>query len=123
MESKMKELIYTESDLFVTPILDNPKIMKQAPVRFDLKMLHIPAHSGENHDILHRRAKIARVIALLALHTTELKENVPVTEVPSSGRTIQNIVHNHFIIIYNNYLDIAFCDVCLSSEKDENSTG
>uniref|UniRef100_A0A8C3II93 Unc-51 like kinase 4 n=1 Tax=Chrysemys picta bellii TaxID=8478 RepID=A0A8C3II93_CHRPI len=25
MESKMKELIYTESDLFVTPIIDNPK--------------------------------------------------------------------------------------------------
>ncbi|CAM5092517.1 unnamed protein product [Eretmochelys imbricata] len=148
MESKMKELIYTESDLFVTPILDNPKIMKQAPVRFDLKMLHIPAHSVEKllslkemdwNDFLQQvcslvdstekntgatraklnllcylctvaghkevatrlissqlfplliqqlraapnwdiRAKIARVIALLALHTTELKENVPVTE-------------------------------------------
>ncbi|XP_067416937.1 serine/threonine-protein kinase ULK4 isoform X2 [Emydura macquarii macquarii] len=148
MESKMKELIYTESDLFVTPIIDNPKIMKQAPVRFDLKMLHIPAHSAEKlsslkemdwNDFLQQmcslidstekntgaaraklnllcylctvaghkevatrlissqlfplliqqlraapnwdiRAKVARVIALLALHTTELKENVPVTE-------------------------------------------
>ncbi|XP_053875548.1 serine/threonine-protein kinase ULK4 isoform X1 [Malaclemys terrapin pileata] len=148
MESKMKELIYTESDLFVTPIIDNPKIMKQAPVRFDLKMLHIPAHSVEKlsslkemdwNDFLQQmcslidstekntgamraklnllcylctvaghkevatrlissqlfplliqqlraapnwdiRAKVARVIALLALHTTELKENVPVTE-------------------------------------------
>ncbi|XP_074844337.1 serine/threonine-protein kinase ULK4 [Carettochelys insculpta] len=148
MESQMKELIYTESDLFVTPIIDNPKIMKQAPIRFDLKMLHIPAHSAEKlsslkemdwNDFLQQacslidstekntgatraklnllcylctvaghkevatklissqlfplliqqlraapnwdiRAKIARVIALLALHTTELKENVPVTE-------------------------------------------
>uniref|UniRef100_A0A8C8S7J0 Unc-51 like kinase 4 n=1 Tax=Pelusios castaneus TaxID=367368 RepID=A0A8C8S7J0_9SAUR len=148
MESKMKELIYTESDLFVTPIIDNPKIMKQVPVRFDLKMLHIPAHSAEKlsslkemdwNDFLQQmcslidstekstgaaraklnllcylctvaghkevatklinsqlfplliqqlraaanwdiRAKVARVIALLALHTTELKENVPVIE-------------------------------------------
>ncbi|XP_074918628.1 serine/threonine-protein kinase ULK4 [Chelonoidis abingdonii] len=148
MESKIKELIYTESDLFVTPVIDNPKIMKQAPVRFDLKMLHIPAHSAEKlsslkemdwNDFLQQmcslidsiekntaatraklnllcylctvaghkevatrlissqlfplliqqlraapnwdiRAKVARVIALLALHTTELKENVPVTE-------------------------------------------
>ncbi|XP_025044811.2 serine/threonine-protein kinase ULK4 isoform X3 [Pelodiscus sinensis] len=148
MESKMKELIYTESDLFVTPIIDNPKIMKQAPIRFDLKMLHMPAHSAEKLSSLkdidwngflqqvcslidsvekntgatraklnllcylctvagHKevatrlissqlfplliqqlrsapnwdiRAKVARVIALLALHTTELKENVPVIE-------------------------------------------
>uniref|UniRef100_A0A8C8S4R5 Unc-51 like kinase 4 n=1 Tax=Pelusios castaneus TaxID=367368 RepID=A0A8C8S4R5_9SAUR len=146
--SLLDELIYTESDLFVTPIIDNPKIMKQVPVRFDLKMLHIPAHSAEKlsslkemdwNDFLQQmcslidstekstgaaraklnllcylctvaghkevatklinsqlfplliqqlraaanwdiRAKVARVIALLALHTTELKENVPVIE-------------------------------------------
>ncbi|KAL8165531.1 UNVERIFIED_CONTAM: hypothetical protein K2H54_047073 [Gekko kuhli] len=47
IEFKMKELIYTESDLSVTPIIDNPKIVKQAPVRFDLKNLHIPAYSAE----------------------------------------------------------------------------
>uniref|UniRef100_A0A8C2SVM3 Unc-51 like kinase 4 n=1 Tax=Coturnix japonica TaxID=93934 RepID=A0A8C2SVM3_COTJA len=148
MESALKELIYTESDLIVTPIIDNPKIMKQAPVRFDSKALHIPAYSAEKlsslkdvdwSDFLQQacalldsteknpgtarsklnllsylctvavhkevasrlinsqlfpvliqqlraatnwdiRAKVARVIGLLALHTSELGENVPVSE-------------------------------------------
>lgn len=31
--------------------------------------------------LIHRRTKVARVIGLLASHTTELKENVPVLEV------------------------------------------
>ncbi|NWH36736.1 ULK4 kinase, partial [Chloropsis hardwickii] len=143
-----KELIYTESDLIVTPIIDNPKIMKQVPVRFDPKSLHIPAYSVEKFSsmkdvdwnnfvrrvcslldssekntgaarsklnllyylctlVVHKeianrlissqlfpvliqqlraatnwdiRANIARVIGLLALHTSELEENVPVSE-------------------------------------------
>ncbi|XP_071417450.1 serine/threonine-protein kinase ULK4 isoform X2 [Pithys albifrons albifrons] len=148
MESALKELIYTEADLIITPIIDNPKIIKQAPVRFDLKTLHIPAHSAEklssmkdvdwssflkrvcslldsaekstgaarsklnllsylctvavHKEIASRlmssqlfpilvqqlraasswdiRAKVARVIGLLALHTPGLGENVPVSE-------------------------------------------
>ncbi|XP_060103490.1 serine/threonine-protein kinase ULK4 [Heteronotia binoei] len=148
IESRMKELIYTDSDLSVTPIIDNPKIVKQAPVRFDLKSLHIPAYSAEKllllkemewNDFLQQlcqlidsqekttgttraklnllcylctvvgnkevatkfiktqlfivliqqlriapnwdiRAKAARVIGLLASHTSELKESVPVIE-------------------------------------------
>ncbi|XP_019141186.3 serine/threonine-protein kinase ULK4 isoform X1 [Corvus cornix cornix] len=148
MESKLKELIYTESDLIVTPIIDNPKIMKQVPVRFDSKTLHIPAYSVEKlssmkdmdwNNFLKRvcslldssekntgaarsklnllyylctlavhkeiasrltssqlfpiliqqlraasnwdiRANVARVIGLLALHTSGLGENVPVSE-------------------------------------------
>ncbi|XP_010084300.1 PREDICTED: serine/threonine-protein kinase ULK4, partial [Pterocles gutturalis] len=148
MESTLKELIYTESDLIVTPIIDNPKIMKQMPIRFDLKTLHIPTYSAEKlssmkdmdwNDFLQQvcslldsteknigaarsklnllyylctvavhkevasrlinsqlfpiliqqlreagnwdvRAKVARVIGLLALHTSELGENVPVSE-------------------------------------------
>nr|XP_021154275.1 serine/threonine-protein kinase ULK4 isoform X2 [Columba livia] len=148
MESTLKELIYTESDLIVTPIIDNPKIVKQVPVRFDVKTLHIPTYSAEKlssmkdtdwNDFLQRvcslldstekntgaarsklnllyylctvavhkevasrlissqlfpiliqqlraaanwdiRAKVARVIGLLALHTSELGENVPVSE-------------------------------------------
>ncbi|XP_009708891.1 PREDICTED: serine/threonine-protein kinase ULK4, partial [Cariama cristata] len=148
MESTLKELIYTESDLIITPIIDNPKIMKQVPVRFDLKTLHIPTYSAEKlssmkdvdwNDFLQRvcsvldstekntgaarsklnllyylctvavhkeiasrlissqlfpiliqqlraatnwdiRAKVARVMGLLALHTSELGENVPVSE-------------------------------------------
>ncbi|XP_027728282.1 serine/threonine-protein kinase ULK4 isoform X2 [Vombatus ursinus] len=148
IESKMKELIYTDADLIVTPIIDNPKIMKQLPIRFDVKMLHLPAYTAEKllflkeqewHEFLQQvccqldttekstaasraklnllyylctisnhkevatklihsqllplliqqlraapnwdiRAKVARVIGLLASHTTELQENVPVTE-------------------------------------------
>uniref|UniRef100_G3VDW5 non-specific serine/threonine protein kinase n=1 Tax=Sarcophilus harrisii TaxID=9305 RepID=G3VDW5_SARHA len=149
MESRMKELIYTDADLIVTPIIDNPKIMKQPPIRFDMKMLHLPAYTAEKliflkehdwHDFLQQvcsqldttekntaalraklnllcylctvanhkevatklihsqllplliqqlraapnwdiRAKVARVIGLLASHTIELQENVPVSEV------------------------------------------
>lgn len=149
MESKIKELIYADSDLIVTPIIDNPKIMKQAPIRFDSKTLALSAHSAEklasmkaadwnvflqqvsslidstdkttgapraklnllcylctvachkevatrlinsqlfplliqqlrtapNWDI---RAKVVRVIGLLASHSHEVQENVPITEV------------------------------------------
>ncbi|XP_062056105.1 serine/threonine-protein kinase ULK4 isoform X4 [Lepus europaeus] len=148
LESQMRELIYTDSDLLVTPIIDNPKIMKQPPVKFDPKILHLPAHSVEKllslkdqdwsdflqqlcsqidsaekstgasraklnllcylcvvaghkevaSRLLHSplfqlliqhlriapnwdiRAKVARVIGLLASHTTELQENTPVIE-------------------------------------------
>ncbi|XP_030791159.1 serine/threonine-protein kinase ULK4 isoform X2 [Rhinopithecus roxellana] len=148
LESQMRELIYTDSDLVVTPIIDNPKIMKQPPVKFDAKILHLPAYSVDKllflkdqdwNDFLQQvcsqidsteksmgasraklnllcylcvvaghqevatrllhsplfqlliqhlriapnwdiRAKVARVIGLLALHTTELQENTPVVE-------------------------------------------
>ncbi|XP_064362509.1 serine/threonine-protein kinase ULK4 isoform X4 [Dromaius novaehollandiae] len=143
------------SDATTAPIQSSPqrdlcltKIMKPMPVRFDLKTLHIPAHSAEKllsmkdmdwNDFLQQicslldsvekntgaarsklnllyylctvavhkevasrlmssqlfpvliqqlrsatswdiRAKVARVIGLLALHTSELGENVPVSE-------------------------------------------
>ncbi|XP_062970742.1 serine/threonine-protein kinase ULK4 [Cynocephalus volans] len=148
LESQMRELIYTDSDLVITPIIDNPKIMKQPPIRFDPKILHLPAHSVDKllflkdrdwNDFLQQvcsqidstekstgasraklnllcylcvvaghkevatrllhsplfqlliqhlriapnwdiRAKVARVIGLLASHTTELQENTPVIE-------------------------------------------
>ncbi|KAK9396494.1 serine/threonine-protein kinase ULK4 [Crotalus adamanteus] len=148
MQSKLKELIYAESDLSVTPIIDNPKIVKQTPLKFDTKNLHIPAYTAEKLIILEQtewndfmqqvlhlisspekttgttriklnllcylcsvlsynevatrlidtqllpvliqqlriapnwdvRARSARAIGLLALHTSELKENVPILE-------------------------------------------
>ncbi|XP_078288570.1 serine/threonine-protein kinase ULK4 isoform X7 [Panthera onca] len=148
LESQMRELIYTDSDLVITPIIDNQKIMKQPPIKFDPKILHLPAYSVDKLAFLkdqdwnaflqqvcsqidstekstgasraklnllcylcvvtgHRevatrllhsplfhlliqhlriapnwdiRAKVARVIGLLASHTTELQENTPVTE-------------------------------------------
>ncbi|KAB0378653.1 hypothetical protein FD755_010231 [Muntiacus reevesi] len=45
LESRMRELIYTDSDLVITPIIDNPKIMKQPPIKYDPKILHLPTHS------------------------------------------------------------------------------
>ncbi|XP_016051574.1 PREDICTED: serine/threonine-protein kinase ULK4 [Miniopterus natalensis] len=149
MESQMRELIYTDSELTVTPIIDNPKIMKQQPIKFDPKILHLPAHSVDKlmslkdqdwNDFLQQvcsqidsttektmgasrvklnllcylcvvasqrevatrllhsplfhlliqhlriapnwdiRAKVARVIGLLAAHTAELQEHTPVIE-------------------------------------------
>ncbi|KAK1332565.1 hypothetical protein QTO34_007248 [Cnephaeus nilssonii] len=148
MESQMRELIYTDAELVVTPIIDNPKIMKQPPIKFDPKVLHLPAYSvdqlvslkdqdwngflqqvcsqidctektmGASRAKLHLlcylcvvagqrevatrllhsplfhlliqhlrmapnwdiRAKVARVIGLLASHTAELQEHTPVIE-------------------------------------------
>lgn len=148
LESQMRELIYTDSDLVITPIIDNPKIMKQPAIKFDPKILHLPAYSVDKllvlkdqdwNDFLQQvcsqidssekstgvsraklnllcylcvvaahkevatrllhsplfqlliqhlriapnwdiRSKVARVIGLLASHTTELQENVPVIE-------------------------------------------
>ncbi|EGW04111.1 Serine/threonine-protein kinase ULK4 [Cricetulus griseus] len=148
LESQMRVLIYTDSDLVITPIIDNPKIIKQPTIKFDPKILHLPAYSVDKLQVLkdqdwndflqqvcsqidsieksagtlraklnllcylcvvatHRevatrllhsplfqlliqhlriapnwdiRSKVARVIGLLALHTAELQENVPVIE-------------------------------------------
>ncbi|XP_059966733.1 serine/threonine-protein kinase ULK4 isoform X2 [Mesoplodon densirostris] len=148
LETRMRELIYTDSDLVITSIIDNPKIMKQPPIKYDPKILHLPAHSVDKlvflkdqdwNDFLQqvcsqidspekstgasraklnllcylcvvaghrevatrllhsplfqlltqhlriapnwdRRAKVARLIGLLASHTTELQENTPVIE-------------------------------------------
>ncbi|XP_039868680.1 serine/threonine-protein kinase ULK4 isoform X1 [Simochromis diagramma] len=43
----VKDLLHTEFDLTVTPVLDNPKILKNTPVRYDPKTLCVPAYSGE----------------------------------------------------------------------------
>ncbi|GAB5576931.1 serine/threonine-protein kinase ULK4 isoform X11 [Prionailurus iriomotensis] len=165
LESQMRELIYTDSDLVITPIIDNPKIMKQPPIKFDPKILHLPAYSVDKlaflkdqdwNDFLqqlcsqidstekstgasraklnllcylcvvtgHRevatrllhsplipltnpafanrsklgyilrrneRAKVARVIGLLASHTTELQENTPVTEAITEERVVNHM--------------------------------
>ncbi|XP_069764933.1 serine/threonine-protein kinase ULK4 isoform X3 [Narcine bancroftii] len=47
MNSKIKGLAYTDADLVVTPIMDNPKILKPAPIKFDAKTLGVPAYSAE----------------------------------------------------------------------------
>ncbi|XP_072250819.1 serine/threonine-protein kinase ULK4 [Leuresthes tenuis] len=43
----VKRLLHTDSDLTVTPIIDNPKIVKTTSVRFEPKTLCVPAYSVE----------------------------------------------------------------------------
>ncbi|KAF1387604.1 hypothetical protein PFLUV_G00081580 [Perca fluviatilis] len=43
--SCVKALLHTDFDLTVTPIMDNPKILKSPPVRFDPKTLCVPSYS------------------------------------------------------------------------------
>ncbi|XP_038131705.1 serine/threonine-protein kinase ULK4 isoform X1 [Cyprinodon tularosa] len=43
----VKRLLYTDSDLSFTQIIDNPKILKSTPIRFDAKSLCVPAYSVE----------------------------------------------------------------------------
>ncbi|XP_031134163.1 serine/threonine-protein kinase ULK4 isoform X1 [Sander lucioperca] len=43
--SCVKALLHTDFDLTVTPIMDNPKILKSPPVRFDPKILCVPSYS------------------------------------------------------------------------------
>ncbi|KAM7420340.1 hypothetical protein PAMA_014859 [Pampus argenteus] len=45
--SCVKALLHTDLELTVSPIMDNPKIVKNPPVRFDPKTLCVPAYSGE----------------------------------------------------------------------------
>ncbi|XP_056619060.1 serine/threonine-protein kinase ULK4 isoform X2 [Triplophysa dalaica] len=47
LNSCIKALLYTDSGTTVTPIMDNPKILKVPPVRFDPKTLCVPAHSAD----------------------------------------------------------------------------
>ncbi|XP_024917447.1 serine/threonine-protein kinase ULK4 isoform X2 [Cynoglossus semilaevis] len=45
--SCIKRLLHTDADLTVTPIMDNPKVLKSCPVRFDPKTLCVPVYSAE----------------------------------------------------------------------------
>ncbi|XP_051262428.1 serine/threonine-protein kinase ULK4 isoform X2 [Dicentrarchus labrax] len=47
IRSCLKALLHTDSDLTITPIMDNPKILKSPPVRFDPKTLCVPAYPVE----------------------------------------------------------------------------
>ncbi|XP_056300936.1 serine/threonine-protein kinase ULK4 isoform X8 [Pseudoliparis swirei] len=47
LPASVKALLHTDSDLIVTQVMDNPKILKSPPVRFDPRTLCVPAHSVE----------------------------------------------------------------------------
>ncbi|XP_034409026.1 serine/threonine-protein kinase ULK4 [Cyclopterus lumpus] len=45
--ASVKALLHTDSDLIVTQVMDNPKILKSPALRFDPKTLCVPAYSVE----------------------------------------------------------------------------
>uniref|UniRef100_A0A671WX50 Unc-51 like kinase 4 n=1 Tax=Sparus aurata TaxID=8175 RepID=A0A671WX50_SPAAU len=71
--SCVKALLHTDSDLIVTPIMDNPKILKSLPVRFDSKTLCVPAYSVEKLQSLSDEEWAA---FLIQLHSSLGEQNL-----------------------------------------------
>uniref|UniRef100_A0A8C2CJ83 Unc-51 like kinase 4 n=1 Tax=Cyprinus carpio TaxID=7962 RepID=A0A8C2CJ83_CYPCA len=76
MNACIKSILYTDSDLTVTPIMDNPKVKRPSGCR------HIAALPCLRDLLskLHILDKVMGVIGLMASHCTELRDNIPVTE-------------------------------------------
>ncbi|XP_044062546.1 serine/threonine-protein kinase ULK4 isoform X2 [Siniperca chuatsi] len=81
--SCVKALLHTDSDLTVTPIMDNPKILKSPPVRFDPKTLCVPAYSVEK---LQSMSDAEWTVFLLQLHSSFEEQNLSAAP-PSSTAT------------------------------------
>ncbi|XP_054898282.1 serine/threonine-protein kinase ULK4 isoform X2 [Poeciliopsis prolifica] len=84
--SCVKRLLHTEFDLSVTRIIDNPKILKSTPVRFDPKTLCVPAYSVEK---LLSLSDDEWTGFLLQLHSC-FEEKKPTTPLPSSSALPQS---------------------------------
>nr|XP_020452545.1 serine/threonine-protein kinase ULK4 isoform X2 [Monopterus albus] len=78
--SCVKALLHTDSDLTVTPIIDNPKIFKSPPVRFDPKTLCVPAYSVEKLQSLNDEQWTVFLLELCS----SLEEQNPSTPLSSS---------------------------------------
>ncbi|XP_061573900.1 serine/threonine-protein kinase ULK4 [Cololabis saira] len=77
----VKRLLHTDADLTVTPIIDNPKILKSTPVRFDPKTLCVPAYSVEK---LQSLSDEEWAVFLLQV-CSPLEEQTSSTSVPRSN--------------------------------------
>ncbi|XP_016527904.1 serine/threonine-protein kinase ULK4 isoform X1 [Poecilia formosa] len=84
--SCVKRLLHTEFDLSVTRIINNPKILKSTPVRFDPKNLCVPAYSVEK---LLSLSDDEWSGFLLQLHSC-FEEKKPSTPLPSSSALPQS---------------------------------
>ncbi|KAM4688360.1 serine/threonine-protein kinase ULK4 [Discoglossus pictus] len=73
LECNIKELIFTEADLIVSPIIDNPKILKPLPVKFDAKTLNFPAYSAEKLASLEDQDWTSFLVQLCTLVDTSEK--------------------------------------------------
>ncbi|XP_050931732.1 serine/threonine-protein kinase ULK4 isoform X1 [Lates calcarifer] len=79
--SCVKTLLRTDSDLTVTPIMDNPKIFKSPPVRFDPKTLCVPVYSVEKLQSVSDEDWTVFIIQLCS----SLEEQNPSTPLSSSS--------------------------------------
>uniref|UniRef100_A0A3B5R8Q8 Unc-51 like kinase 4 n=1 Tax=Xiphophorus maculatus TaxID=8083 RepID=A0A3B5R8Q8_XIPMA len=84
--SCVKHLLHAEFDLSVTRIIDNPKILKSTPVRFDPKNLCVPAYSVEK---LLSLSDDEWTGFLLQLHSC-FEEKKPSMPLPSSSALPQS---------------------------------
>ncbi|XP_013396898.1 serine/threonine-protein kinase ULK4 [Lingula anatina] len=74
-QSELQELIYHESDWTVTQIVDNPKVMKPAPLKYDAKTLPVPPYSVDK--ILSLQSKDQLKHIQLVVNTIESPEKGP----------------------------------------------
>ncbi|PWA33712.1 hypothetical protein CCH79_00007435, partial [Gambusia affinis] len=86
LASCVKRILHAEFDMSVTRIIDNPKILKSTPVRFDPKNLCVPAYSVEK---LLSLSDDEWTGFLLQLHSC-FEEKKPATPLPSSSALPQS---------------------------------
>uniref|UniRef100_A0A3Q1EW38 Unc-51 like kinase 4 n=1 Tax=Acanthochromis polyacanthus TaxID=80966 RepID=A0A3Q1EW38_9TELE len=91
----VKDLLHTDSDLTVTPIIDNPKILKITPVRFDPKTLCVPAYSVEKL----RSLSDEEWTVFLSQLCSSLEEQNPSTSVFSSGASSSTAVRSRLNLL------------------------
>ncbi|XP_041844643.1 serine/threonine-protein kinase ULK4 [Melanotaenia boesemani] len=87
----VKVLLHTDSDLTVTPIIDNPKILKNAPVRFDSKSLCVPAYSVEKLQSFNEEEWAAFLSQLcLSLEDQGSSTGLPSSSAPPQATAIRS---------------------------------
>ncbi|XP_032374061.1 serine/threonine-protein kinase ULK4 isoform X2 [Etheostoma spectabile] len=79
--SCVKALLHTDFDLTVTPVMDNPKILKSPPVRFDPKTLCVPSYSVQK---LHSLSDEEWTFFLLQLCSSLEEQNPSAAPSPHS---------------------------------------
>ncbi|XP_037533208.1 serine/threonine-protein kinase ULK4 [Nematolebias whitei] len=84
-----KQLLHTDSDLSITPIIDNPKILKSPPVRFDPKTLCVPAHSVEKLLSLNDEEWTAFLLQLQSCLEEQNSSSLPISNAPPQSTAVR----------------------------------
>ncbi|KAM4633819.1 serine/threonine-protein kinase ULK4 [Polymixia lowei] len=77
--SCVKALLYIDSDLTVTPIMDNPKILRSPTVRFDPKTLCVPAYSVEKLQSLSEEEWSVFILQLCSSLDRQTTSSTPIS--------------------------------------------